>query len=80
MDPSIYGCRYGEWSLALGVIVLAIAGAWTAHASILRGLADWWVISDPLDRADGIVVLGGRMDVRPSLQRTSTSAGLHLGF
>jgi uncharacterized SAM-binding protein YcdF (DUF218 family) len=46
-------------------VVLAVAGAWTARASILRGVADRWVISDPLDRADGIVVLGGRTDVRP---------------
>jgi len=37
-----------------------------ARASILRGVADRWVISDPLERADGIVVLGGRIDVRPS--------------
>jgi uncharacterized SAM-binding protein YcdF (DUF218 family) len=57
--------RHGGWWLATGVVVLAIAGAWTARASILRGLADWWVISDPLDRADAIVVLGGRSDVRP---------------
>lgn len=32
---------------------------------ILRGLAEWWVVSDPLDRADAIVVLSGRLDVRP---------------
>src|SRR5262249_34082976 len=57
--------RYGRWWLATGFVVLVIAGAWTARASILRGLADWWVISDPLDRADGVVVLGGRSDVRP---------------
>jgi uncharacterized SAM-binding protein YcdF (DUF218 family) len=56
--------RYGWW-LAPVFVVLAVAGAWTARASILRGVADWWVISDPLDRADGIVVLGGRIDARP---------------
>jgi hypothetical protein len=46
--------RYGWW-LAPVIVVLAIAGAWTARTSILRGLAEWWVISDPLDHADGIV-------------------------
>jgi uncharacterized SAM-binding protein YcdF (DUF218 family) len=47
-------------------VVLGVAGAWTARASILRGVAERWAISDPLERADGIVVLGGRTDVRPS--------------
>ncbi len=56
--------RYGWW-LAPVFVVLALAGAWTARAAILRGAAEWWVISDPLDRADGILVLGGRVDVRP---------------
>jgi len=36
-----------------------------ARAPILRGLAEWWVVSDPLDRADAIVILTGRLDVRP---------------
>src|ERR1700730_10101616 len=26
----------------------------------------WWVVSDELDRADAIVVLGGGLDVRPA--------------
>ena len=47
-------------------VVLSVAGAWTARVSILRGVAERWAISDPLERADGIVVLGGRTDVRPS--------------
>ena len=36
-----------------------------ARAAILRDVAELWVVSDPLDRADAIVVLGGRIDVRP---------------
>jgi uncharacterized SAM-binding protein YcdF (DUF218 family) len=56
--------RYGWW-LAPVLIVLAIAVAWMARAAILRGLAELWVVSDPLDHADAIVVLGGRIDVRP---------------
>jgi uncharacterized SAM-binding protein YcdF (DUF218 family) len=56
--------RYGWW-LAPVVIVLAIAIAWMARAAILRGVAELWVVSDPLDRADAIVILGGRLDVRP---------------
>ena len=56
--------RYGWW-LAPVFIVLAIAIAWMARAAILRDVAELWVVSDPLDRADAIVVLGGRIDVRP---------------
>ena len=56
--------RYGWW-LALVLIVLAVTIAWIARAAILRGVAELWVVSDPLDHADAIVVLGGRIDVRP---------------
>jgi uncharacterized SAM-binding protein YcdF (DUF218 family) len=56
--------RYGWW-LAPVLIVLAIAIAWMARAAILRDVAELWVVSDPLDRADAIVVLGGRIDLRP---------------
>ncbi|HRY47644.1 MAG TPA: YdcF family protein [Candidatus Paceibacterota bacterium] len=34
------------------------------HAQILTGLARLWVIDDPLVKADAIVVLGGRPDLR----------------
>jgi len=56
--------RYGWW-LAPVLIVLAIAITWMSRAAILRDVAELWVVSDPLDRADAIVVLGGRIDVRP---------------
>jgi uncharacterized SAM-binding protein YcdF (DUF218 family) len=53
------------WWLVPIFVVVAIAVAWLARAPILRGLAEWWVVSDPLDRADAIVILSGRLDVRP---------------
>src|SRR5215468_3183713 len=56
--------RYGWW-LAPVLIVLAIAIAWISRAAILHDMAHLWVVSDPLDRADAIVILGGRLDVRP---------------
>jgi uncharacterized SAM-binding protein YcdF (DUF218 family) len=56
--------RYAYWLVPV-VIVLAFAVAWMARASILHGVADLWVVSDALDRADAIVILGGRADVRP---------------
>jgi uncharacterized SAM-binding protein YcdF (DUF218 family) len=65
LSRTYYARRYGWWLLPV-FVVLAVAVAWTARASILRGMAERWAISDPLERADGIVVLGGRTDVRAS--------------
>src|SRR5262245_13068008 len=57
--------RHYRWWLVTILVVLALAAAWTARAPILRAVADVWVVSDPLDRAEAIVVLAGRIDVRP---------------
>ena len=45
---------------------------WFAREPLLRGAASSWVISDPLTRADAIVVLGGNFHVRPRI-----AAGLY---
>lgn len=36
------------------------------HPSLLRGIAAQWVVSDRVEPADAIVVLGGALDVRPA--------------
>jgi uncharacterized SAM-binding protein YcdF (DUF218 family) len=46
-------------------MVVALGLAWSARRPLLRGAAAAWVVSDPLDSADAIVVLGGGLDVRP---------------
>jgi hypothetical protein len=51
--------------VAIIALVAAIGCVWIAHASVLRGVARLWVVSDNLDRADAILVLGGGLDVRP---------------
>jgi uncharacterized SAM-binding protein YcdF (DUF218 family) len=56
--------RYVYWLVPV-FIVLAFAVAWMARASIFRGVAELWVVSDSLAHADAIVILGGRLDVRP---------------
>ena len=58
-----FACRYAWW-VALAFLGLTIAVSWTARASILRGVAELWVVTDPLNHADAIIVLGGRIGVR----------------
>jgi uncharacterized SAM-binding protein YcdF (DUF218 family) len=55
-----------KWTLAVLLVfcALLIAG-YLCRASLLRGLANDWIVSEPLSRADVIVVLGGGPDTRP---------------
>ena len=62
--------RGAQWSLRrplIGMFVLAtvVAGGWLLWESVLRGAADIWIVSDPVSRADAIVVLGGGLETRP---------------
>jgi uncharacterized SAM-binding protein YcdF (DUF218 family) len=43
---------------------IAIA-AWLGREPLLRCAASLWIISDPITRADAIVILGGNFHVRP---------------
>jgi uncharacterized SAM-binding protein YcdF (DUF218 family) len=56
------------WRSTLALIVLSslFIVAWAEHATLLRGAASWWVVSDDLSKpADAIVVLGGGIETRP---------------
>lgn len=46
---------------AFGVVV----AAWLARGPLLQGVAQFWIVSDPLTPADAVAVLGGGLDVRP---------------
>jgi uncharacterized SAM-binding protein YcdF (DUF218 family) len=47
-------------------VVLAIGLLWVSRVFIFRTVAKVWVVSDRLDQADAIVVLGGGLGVRPA--------------
>jgi uncharacterized SAM-binding protein YcdF (DUF218 family) len=51
--------------LSLAAVVLALLAAWLARAEILRGLAQAWMVSDPIVHADAVAVLGGGLETRP---------------
>jgi uncharacterized SAM-binding protein YcdF (DUF218 family) len=51
------------------IVALFVAGlgwlTWAERASLLQGLANLWIVSDPVTSADAAVVLGGGLEVRP---------------
>jgi uncharacterized SAM-binding protein YcdF (DUF218 family) len=55
------------WRCAAGLLVLAsvAAGGWLMREPLLREAADLWIVSDPITRADAIVVLSGGLATRP---------------
>jgi hypothetical protein len=56
-------------SIRLLLVALLSAGlaasAWLEREALLQGLADLWIVSDPVTPGDAIAVLGGDLDLRP---------------
>jgi uncharacterized SAM-binding protein YcdF (DUF218 family) len=63
--PRGAGYRLRLYLLCMLVLVALGAGAWFGRTTLLQEMADLWVVSDPITRADAVVVLGGGYDVRP---------------
>jgi len=49
------------------VLATLISCGWIGREPLLRGAASLWIVSDPVTRADAIVVLGGNFQVRPQV-------------
>ena len=47
-----------------------------ARDTLLRGLADLWIVSDPVTRGDAVVVLGGGLKYRPPIAADLYKKGL----
>jgi uncharacterized SAM-binding protein YcdF (DUF218 family) len=63
--------------LSIGVTSIGVLGiGWAAHTSILRNAAAFWVVTDQVSQADAIVVLGGRVDIRPAAAAELYKRGL----
>ncbi len=55
-------------ALAIALLLVGLgAGAWLARETLLQGLSDLWIISDPVTPADAVVVLGGGLKYRPPI-------------
>ena len=51
------------WALGIGILLLL--GGYLFRAPLLTGLADAWVVNDPVTKADAIVIPGGGLENRP---------------
>jgi uncharacterized SAM-binding protein YcdF (DUF218 family) len=51
------------WASGIGLLLLL--GGYLFRAPLLAGLADAWVVNDPVTKADAIVILGGGPENRP---------------
>jgi uncharacterized SAM-binding protein YcdF (DUF218 family) len=49
---------------------------WLGRETLLRGAASLWIVSDPVTRADAIVVLGGNFQNRPLIAADLYRRGL----
>jgi uncharacterized SAM-binding protein YcdF (DUF218 family) len=56
-------------------IVSTLGTAWLNRAVILRGAAEIWVISDAIENADAVAVLGGGVNTRPFAAADLYNAG-----
>jgi uncharacterized SAM-binding protein YcdF (DUF218 family) len=52
-------------SWAFGIGLLLLLGGYLFRAPLLTGLAEAWVVNDPVTKADAIVILGGGPETRP---------------
>ena len=56
------------WSVVLwscGLVVLLIAFCFVFRSPLLTGLANAWIVNEPVEKADAIVVLAGGLEYRP---------------
>jgi DUF218 domain-containing protein len=60
----------------MAVLASLVIGGWLGREPLLRGAASLWIVSDPVTRADAIVVLGGNFHVRPLIAADLYRRGL----
>ena len=72
-SPVVSGPAVRRWPRRLRLVVLWSCGlvvllsvlCFVFRSPLLTGLANAWIVNDPLEKADAIVVLGGGLETRP---------------
>ncbi|MCE9519094.1 MAG: YdcF family protein [Verrucomicrobia bacterium] len=57
--------RQRRWLRRLVILAIACGLLFAFRFPLMTQAAQWWIISDPLEKADAALVLGGGMDTRP---------------
>src|SRR5262245_33532267 len=53
---------------ALALVLIGLGGGvWLERETVLRHVTDFWIVADPVTRADAVVVLGGGLKYRPPI-------------
>jgi hypothetical protein len=47
------------------LLIVLVAGVWLEREALLRGVADLWTVSDPVDHSDVVVIIGDGGDTPP---------------
>ena len=66
----------GQLVTAILLLIVLVAAVWLGRAPLLRGVADLWIVSDPVTQSDVAVVLGGNVDMRPFVAAELYNKGL----
>jgi hypothetical protein len=62
--------------MMVAVLASLVICGWLGREALLRGAARTWIVSDPVTRADAIVVLGGNFQERPLMAAELYRRGL----
>jgi uncharacterized SAM-binding protein YcdF (DUF218 family) len=76
MNSSAAASKPGKHRLAGAVLVATVAGVIALVLIIFLGVGRWLIVEDPLEKAQAIVVLSGRMPVRAREAARLYNAGL----
>jgi uncharacterized SAM-binding protein YcdF (DUF218 family) len=63
-------------AVAVFLFTALATGTWLQRAAVLRGVADLWIVSDPVTQSDVVVVLAGGLEVRPFVAAEMYQRGL----
>jgi hypothetical protein len=67
----------GKKAFKLSLLIVVICAAiWLSREALLRYTAQQWIVSDNLEPADAIVILGGGIDTRSFAAAENYKAGL----